>query len=655
MRAKFGPLKVPVYMQDVIEACAWGFGLTCARETYKLYTKRIWLRNRIKPALDFVVEAERLRFAKNWKGASEEFWANHVIFVDCKDFEIRTTARAKLLGRARHFTHSYRTPGEGRKRECLGLSKWSQKAGCAGVKIYAAVARGEVLLFEEYTEWNQEVAASYTRRVAELWKEKWPDEDLVYIIRDNDKSLGSDRNKRQEEECGLIHPKTPARSPEYNLLDYNTWDHILRLMQAWEASHRDVYETPAQYRARLKQTAYSLPYADVVRALGHMRMQCISIFEARGGVIEDCSGKMNEAKRAKKRKLSPAELHANHRSWLQHPQNTWLLKVLKAHGRPTKVSSLPPPPPEKPPPEKPPQPPQKPQPPQEPQQLPQKPPQKPQPQKPQQPPQKQPPHQPEPKPKPKPAPKPPKQPPKQPKQPAKPPEQPKPQPKRRKVPSKLDQRWADRWKEEELGPPPSFVDQGMHAADGVANACMFLSTCAALSRLPQGDWPVGDALWDAIRGDLEVVRAQALGALTGARRSGRDGLGRAAATLRGIVSDWMLTPAGVAELGGFWERQGFWIHRNKQSKKYRGPRIQDPETGYWHVDRGTWEEEVERVRTGAFAGNHHLNAMAHLLSVRITVLPPFEDIPLITHGSAVSSVGKIVIAYNGASHYHSVL
>lgn len=149
LREEFGPKKISTYITDAIGIAQWKYSQSKARSVVKEKTKRKWLRNRLAPPLELVTEEQRLALAEKYGSRPEKFWTENVVFCDCKSFEVRTTARQKMLGRARTFIASYRTPGEGNRRSCLRPNRCEGRQGSeSAVRAWGGGDKG-ILDFKE--------------------------------------------------------------------------------------------------------------------------------------------------------------------------------------------------------------------------------------------------------------------------------------------------------------------------------------------------------------------------------------------------------------------------------------------------------------------------------------------------------------------------
>ena len=54
--------------------------------------------------------------------------------------------------------------------------------GTSQLKIYAAHADGELLMWEPYTTWNGDVAAEMTRKLEAICRKKWPRRKIINLF-----------------------------------------------------------------------------------------------------------------------------------------------------------------------------------------------------------------------------------------------------------------------------------------------------------------------------------------------------------------------------------------------------------------------------------------------------------------------------------------
>jgi hypothetical protein len=254
---------------------------------------------RVKPPLTEVNREERMERCKEILEAiksgeiDREFFQEELIYLDCKTFNVNTTARKKMLFRkgARRFV--WRTRSEGLLPECTKPSQFAAKGGGRGLKIFAAIGGGRLILFEEYRKWNRHTAARLTKKLREECERIWPEKKqlVIHLCHDNDRSFNSAENALAEKNCLFELFPIPVRSPELMPLDYTHWKWILDRMREHEdrVGWRNRKESVKEYSDRLKRTAFSLnKFPEVVdRAHACMVDHAEMIVGAGGGHFED--------------------------------------------------------------------------------------------------------------------------------------------------------------------------------------------------------------------------------------------------------------------------------------------------------------------------------------------------------------------------------
>jgi hypothetical protein len=164
---------------------------------------------------------------------------------------------------------------------------------------------------------------------------------------------------------------------------------------------------------------------------------------------------------------------------------------------------------------------------------------------------------------------------------------------------------------EKLGKALSPVDCGVDCARGGSGACLWLSVCAAASRVPNFCAGLPGAAAAALGADalahLAAAPAQALS--RGSRATAEDTLGTLAADLRELACAWMLGPDGLDIFLGAY-----------------APSREGDQRSYCDFIRDTADWE--------YADEHHLRALAMLLAVRVVVVPRYADRAVQVHGAA---------------------
>ena len=94
----------------------------------------------------------------------------------------------------------------------------------------------------------------------------------MFLLRDNDpKGYQTGKGLKAESSAGFTVIRLPVYRPDLNPLDFYAWHEIEKKMKAeelqWVKGRKD---SPAQFNARVRATAESLPAAELRKALGSM-------------------------------------------------------------------------------------------------------------------------------------------------------------------------------------------------------------------------------------------------------------------------------------------------------------------------------------------------------------------------------------------------
>jgi len=293
-------------------------------------------RSRVRPFQSKTDRKVRLAWGRKHRRLTREHFQKNVVFLDCKCFAVRTTVLQKMKGDARDVLFHYRTLTEGLLEECTRSSKGSSKPGGKYVvRIYAAVADGKMVMWQEYRKWNGERAAELTQKLRANCRALWPEKEVVVLCHDNDWSFNGKVNAAAERKHGFELFSIPPRSPEFMPLDYAIWVWILERMREQERDmYPEIHETAAQYKDRLRSIAMSVP-ADVInRVIGCMVDHIEQVVHHKGGHWQDGQ---KATRRWRQRRLEREESQlvkrARVRDLLQ--SRRWVRAIQKKHGLPS--------------------------------------------------------------------------------------------------------------------------------------------------------------------------------------------------------------------------------------------------------------------------------------------------------------------------------
>ena len=260
-----------------------------------LHNEGIYFRKlREKPVLTAVDMKSRLEFARKYCHKPKSWWSNTLdAAIDCKFFKalLNNDARVRAAQKATHG--AYRAVGEGLDAGYVKpKGALNYNTGAKNVLIAGGVGQGRVLLWHQVanSRWNGKAAAEmYQTSLLKSLQKNNPSKRRFCILEDNDPSgFKSKRGVAAKEAAKLDVLEIPRRSPDLNVMDYAIWSEINRRMRRqekkWSKSRK---ETRAQFVARLRRTAKSLPSEFIKASMGDMRRRCKRIIAAKGGFIEE--------------------------------------------------------------------------------------------------------------------------------------------------------------------------------------------------------------------------------------------------------------------------------------------------------------------------------------------------------------------------------
>ena len=207
--------------------------------------------------------------------------------MDNKIFAIPTLKRAKKFQKMRRVRGHLRTRAEGVKK---GFTKpcpkrHRQNPGCS-VSVCAGIIGGKVKLWHYLPKvWNGQVAAqTYRGPIRRALKRYVGVKPKYKVLEDND-PVGYKSTKALEakDELSITAIQYPRYSPDLNPMDFFLWAEVERRMLAGKAPNS---ETVAQYKARLRRTAFAIPNAVIEKAVANIKSRALAIYKADGGDIQ---------------------------------------------------------------------------------------------------------------------------------------------------------------------------------------------------------------------------------------------------------------------------------------------------------------------------------------------------------------------------------
>ena len=244
-------------------------------------------RPRTKPMRDASVEAEREEVCGRWRRFPDKYFNKLDLIMDNKFFAIPTLKRAKKFQKMRRVRGHLRTRAEGVKK---GFTKpcpkrHRQNPGCS-VSVCAGIIGGKVKLWHYLPKvWNGQVAAqTYRGPIRRALKRYVGVKPKYKVLEDND-PVGYKSTKALEakDELSITAIQYPRYSPDLNPMDFFLWAEVERRMLAGKAPNS---ETVAQYKARLRRTAFAIPSAVIEKAVANIKSRALAIYKADGGDIQ---------------------------------------------------------------------------------------------------------------------------------------------------------------------------------------------------------------------------------------------------------------------------------------------------------------------------------------------------------------------------------
>jgi hypothetical protein len=258
---------------------------------FKLYEKMILTPEDVK---------ERWAWAKKYARKTKLWWLRKVqIHLDNHHFKRASTGKGrKLLGK-RHVRFVLRKKGkkESRIKSCYVKPPGKLRAGglVKGVLKCGGVGGGKVLVWETIVDrWSGDKAAEmYTEVIKPALKKKYPSKKRFTILEDNDPTGNmSKKGLAAKAAAKMDLLRIPKRSPDLNVLDYNIWSTVERLMRKQELNMKDAKsETRCEFIRRLDRTAFGLSEEVINDAIGSLQRRCQLLLKAKGGLFVETSRK----------------------------------------------------------------------------------------------------------------------------------------------------------------------------------------------------------------------------------------------------------------------------------------------------------------------------------------------------------------------------
>lgn len=178
-------------------------------------------------------------------------------------FKVCLHQNARSHARRARVKGAYRKRGHGlAKGYTQPPKKLKYNSGEPNAHVLAGVGQTKNLVWH-YLEDNWSgfaVASVYRGPIAQALKKAYSDRTIFNVLEDNDPSgFQSRKGLEAKADCKIKALNIPKRSQCLIVCDYALWGEVNLRMQQQEESWKKKKETRAQYVARLRRTALSLP------------------------------------------------------------------------------------------------------------------------------------------------------------------------------------------------------------------------------------------------------------------------------------------------------------------------------------------------------------------------------------------------------------
>ncbi len=254
---------------------------------FKLYEKMILTPEDIKKRWDW---------AKLYAGKSSAWWRKKVqIHLDNHHFKRASTGKGRKILAKRCVRHVLRRKGTqaSRIRSCYVKPSGKLRAGGGvnGVLKLGGGGGGKVLTWETITDRGSGYTAAemYTKVIKPALKKRYPNKTRFTILEDNDPTGNFSKKGIAAKAAGKMDVlRIPKRSPDLNVLDYNIWSTVERLLRKQERNMKDAMkESRGQFIRRLDRTAYGLSEETINNAIGSLQRRCQLLLKAKGGLFQE--------------------------------------------------------------------------------------------------------------------------------------------------------------------------------------------------------------------------------------------------------------------------------------------------------------------------------------------------------------------------------
>ena len=250
---------------------------------------------REKPKLTASDVLKRRVFTNKYGKKTKASWVTcpHAI-IDNKKFPMYLDRKAREHAAQRSIRGAYRS-GDEAVASHLVKPKATLKFPAPGVIVAAGVIRGRIRMWHVVEgKWNAREAVKMYAELRKTMAKAFPDHAARpsakwVVLEDNDPTgYKSSAGVAKKQEEGMKVMELPPRSPDLNVLDYSLWHEINTRLRAQEAKFRkNKKETKAEFLARLRHTARTLPPSVVTKAVQSMKKRCRLIKDAKGYLINE--------------------------------------------------------------------------------------------------------------------------------------------------------------------------------------------------------------------------------------------------------------------------------------------------------------------------------------------------------------------------------
>ena len=233
-------------------------------------------------------EELRVKICKVWSRKPASHFSSAVdLIMDNKKWDIPTSARGKRYSNMRKVRFHWRTRAEGLKPGFTKPSGKRQRLNIgSSVNVCAGIIDCQVKLWHYLPgkTWNGAVAAETYRGPIHRALRRYRGEKKSYLVLEDNDPAGYKSNaaKTAKAELGIKPLEYPTYSPDLNPMDFFLWSEVARRMEKGRAPRA---ETVAQYKARLRRTAFSTPKEVVKKAVESIRERAKAVVKAGGGDI----------------------------------------------------------------------------------------------------------------------------------------------------------------------------------------------------------------------------------------------------------------------------------------------------------------------------------------------------------------------------------